>query len=92
MTRRAALALALAIAAAPARAVGQVPDDWPFIERVDVHRVLLDVRVTDGAGNPVEQLAKEQITGGCGGGHYCPLNPNTRGQMAVFVTKTFSLD
>ena len=24
------------------------------------------------------------ITGGCGGGNYCPANPATRGQMAVF--------
>ena len=39
----------------------------------------------------IEQLAEEQITGGCGGGNYCPLNPNTRGQMAVFITKTFNL-
>jgi hypothetical protein len=33
----------------------------------------------------------EQITGGCGGGNYCPLDNNTRGQMAVFITKTFNL-
>jgi hypothetical protein len=39
----------------------------------------------------IEQLAEEQITGGCGGNNYCPLNPNTRGQMAVFITKTFNL-
>ena len=39
----------------------------------------------------IEQLAAEQITGGCGGGNYCPQNPNTRGQMAVFITKTFNL-
>jgi len=39
----------------------------------------------------IEQLAAEQITGGCGGGNYCPSNPNTRGQMAVFVVKTFGL-
>jgi IPT/TIG domain/Right handed beta helix region/S-layer homology domain len=39
----------------------------------------------------IEQLATEQITGGCGGGAYCPLNPNTRGQMAVFLVKTFEL-
>ena len=39
----------------------------------------------------IEQLAAEDITGGCGGGNYCPLNPNTRGQMAVFLTKTFNL-
>ena len=32
-----------------------------------------------------------QITGGCGDGNYCPDNPNTRGQMAVFLVKTFGL-
>jgi hypothetical protein len=39
----------------------------------------------------IEQLAAEGVTGGCGGGNYCPANPNTRGQMAVFLTKTFQL-
>jgi hypothetical protein len=39
----------------------------------------------------IEQLAAEQITGGCGNGNYCPLSNNTRGQMAVFITKTFNL-
>ncbi len=39
----------------------------------------------------IEQLAAENITGGCGGGNYCPSNPNTRGQMATFLSKTFSL-
>ncbi len=39
----------------------------------------------------IEQLSNEQITGGCGGGNYCPGNANTRGQMAVFLTKTFGL-
>jgi hypothetical protein len=40
----------------------------------------------------IEQLAAEQITGGCGSGNYCPANPNTRGQMAVFLVKTFGLE
>ncbi|MEP6994647.1 MAG: choice-of-anchor tandem repeat GloVer-containing protein [Acidobacteriota bacterium] len=39
----------------------------------------------------IEQLAAENITAGCGGGKYCPTDPNTRGQMAVFLQKTFSL-
>jgi hypothetical protein len=39
----------------------------------------------------IEQLSAENITGGCGGGNYCPLSNNTRGQMAVFITKTFDL-
>jgi hypothetical protein len=41
----------------------------------------------------IEQLAAEEITGGCGAGNtYCPLTPTTRGQMAVFITKTFDLE
>ena len=39
----------------------------------------------------IEQLATEQITSGCGGTNYCPTNNSTRGQMAVFVVKTFNL-
>jgi hypothetical protein len=39
----------------------------------------------------IEQLFHEGITGGCGNGNYCPASPNTRGQMAVFLAKTFSL-
>jgi len=39
----------------------------------------------------IEELALEQITGGCGGNNYCPTNPNTRGQMAVFIVKAFNL-
>jgi len=31
------------------------------------------------------------VTGGCGGGNYCPSNPVARDQMAVFLTKTFAL-
>jgi hypothetical protein len=36
----------------------------------------------------IEQLAAEGITGGCGSGNYCPGNPVTRAQMAVFLLKT----
>ena len=41
----------------------------------------------------IEQLAAEQITGGCSTMPplYCPDNSSTRGQMAVFITKTFGL-
>ena len=40
----------------------------------------------------IEQLAAEGITGGCGGGNYCPNNPNNRGQMAAFLVKIFGLE
>ncbi len=35
----------------------------------------------------IEALAKSGITGGCGGGNFCPDSPLTRGQMAVFLAK-----
>jgi hypothetical protein len=39
----------------------------------------------------IEQLYTEGVTGGCSSSPllYCPDSPNTRGQMAVFLTKTF---
>jgi hypothetical protein len=47
------------------------------------------------ASNPfcrfVEEFARRGITGGCGGGNYCPADPVTRGQMAVFLTAGFAL-
>ena len=39
----------------------------------------------------VKQLVTEGITAGCGGGNYCPEQPVTRAQMAVFLVRTFSL-
>ena len=46
----------------------------------------------------IEQFDAEGITGGCApappGGlpEYCPDRPNTRGEMAVFLVKTFGLE
>jgi parallel beta-helix repeat protein len=53
--------------------------------------VFPDVPCPSTFANWIEQLNAEAITGGCGGGNYCPSNPNTRGQMAVFIDKTFGL-
>ncbi len=39
----------------------------------------------------VEALVKSGVTGGCGGGNYCPDAPLTRGQMAVFLSKALGL-
>ena len=33
----------------------------------------------------IERLANDGITGGCGGGNFCPNNPVTRAEMAVFL-------
>ena len=53
--------------------------------------VFSDVPCPSTFANWIEQLSHENITGGCAPGMYCPGNPNTRGQMAVFIDKTFNL-
>jgi uncharacterized repeat protein (TIGR03803 family) len=47
-----------------------------------------DVACPSVIGNWIEQLYNEHITGGCGNGDYCPNDPVTRAQMAVFLLKT----
>ena len=50
--------------------------------------VFADVPCTGGPFDPwIEELASLHITGGCGGGNYCPNNTVTRQQMAVFLLK-----
>ncbi len=39
----------------------------------------------------IEDLFNRGIAAGCGGTSFCPTNPNTRGQMAPFLAKTFGL-
>ncbi len=51
--------------------------------------IFLDVACPGGfAVNWIEQFYHDGITAGCGGGDYCPSNPVTRAEMAVFVEKT----
>jgi hypothetical protein len=38
-----------------------------------------------------DALARRGVVGGCGGGDYCPSNPVTRGQMAVFISASLGL-
>lgn len=40
----------------------------------------------------IEALLSAGITGGCGGGNYCPDDPVTRGQMAVFLSRALGLN
>jgi ELWxxDGT repeat protein len=50
-----------------------------------------DVPATYYAARWIEQLAADGITAGCGGGNYCPDQPITRGEMAVFLAVAFHL-
>jgi hypothetical protein len=39
----------------------------------------------------IEELVRQGITAGCGGGNYCPDAAVTRAEMAVFLVKTFNI-
>jgi hypothetical protein len=53
--------------------------------------VFLDVPATLPLADWIEELSAEGITAGCGWGNYCPDWSVTRGQIAVFLTRTFDL-
>ena len=61
--------------------------------RIDVHvlRPARESSTTSPVRRPfadwIEQLAADEITGGCGGSNYCPLSIVNRGQMAAFLVK-----
>jgi hypothetical protein len=50
-----------------------------------------DVPTTHPLHRFVEALAASGISGGCGGGNFCPDAPLTRGQMAVFLSTALGL-
>jgi len=47
-----------------------------------------DVPQSHWAYEAIEAIAAAGITSGCGGGKYCPSDPVTRAQMAVFVLRS----
>lgn len=51
----------------------------------------LDVDLSHWAAPWVQQLATEGVTGGCGDSSFCPEQPVSRAQMAVFLVRTFGL-
>ncbi len=53
--------------------------------------VFNDVPASSFAAAYIEQLAALGISSGCGGGNYCPGSSVTRGQVAVFLTTTYTL-
>jgi uncharacterized repeat protein (TIGR01451 family) len=53
--------------------------------------VFTDVPLGMYLGDWIEQLSREGITTGCGGDKYCPAGLVTRGEMAVFLSRTFNL-
>jgi hypothetical protein len=58
-----------------------------FVPPPAAGNVFLDVGADDFAASYIEQLFADGITGGCGSNNYCPNNPVTRAQMAVFMLR-----
>jgi hypothetical protein len=55
--------------------------------------IFADVTCPGAIANWIQDLYNERVTGGCSASPplFCPLATVTRGQMAVFLVKTFSL-
>ena len=51
--------------------------------------IFSDVPVSMPLAPWIEEIARLYVTVGCGGTSYCPSSAVTRGQMAVFLAKTF---
>jgi hypothetical protein len=69
--------------------------NWPgaFTPPPASGTVFNDVPIDHWAAAWIEQLATDGITGGCSINPplYCPDNPVTRAQMAVFLVRAFNL-
>ncbi|MGH9365092.1 MAG: S-layer homology domain-containing protein, partial [Thermoanaerobaculia bacterium] len=53
--------------------------------------IFADVPPGSFAADYVEALYNDGIAAGCGGGNYCPNDPVTRAQMAVFIVTAFNV-
>lgn len=54
---------------------------------VAANHIFSDVPTSSTFHTTIARLAGSGITGGCGGGKYCPNEPVTRGQMAAFLNR-----
>ena len=56
--------------------------------RLRARPVFADVPASSPFCRWIEELARRGVVNGCGGGNYCPADPVSREQMAVFVLRT----
>ncbi len=75
----------------PIPTTGTVPGLGDFDCSVGGVSVFTDVPPDDGGCPYIHDIARRGVTVGCGGGAYCPTNPLSRDQMAVFLGKAFDL-
>jgi hypothetical protein len=63
-------------------------DGAAYVPPACVTASFADVPCSDPLAPWVEELVRRGVTVGCGNGNYCPSNPVTRDQMAVFLLVT----
>jgi len=66
-------------------------DGMGYVPPACVTPTFADVPCSSGFARWIDELAHRGITAGCGDGNYCPNDPATRGQMAVFLVTMFTL-
>lgn len=77
--------------ASPVEVVGAVIGYKLQVSPAPATATFPDVPTGDFGFQYVEALVASGITGGCGGGNYCPDGPVTRRQMAIFISKALGL-
>lgn len=88
--RQMAVFLAKALNDGPIPAQGTVPGWGAYDCSPGGVSLFADVAPTDAWCPAVHDIAARGITGGCGGGQFCPEAPTTRGQMAVFLARALA--
>jgi hypothetical protein len=66
-------------------ALGRIPAQLPTVCSQTLFLDVNTATVGDLVCRMIEDFAALGMTGGCGGGNYCPSEPATRAQMAVFL-------
>lgn len=81
-----------ATVAANAVTVGPAIVNWRrVVSPAPATATFTDVPTTHAFFRFIEAFSRAGITGGCGGGLYCPDDPVTRGQMATFLAVAMGL-
>ena len=61
-------------------------DNWQLVIHAR-NPAYADVAISNALWRGVEAIHQAGITGGCGSGNYCPNDPVTRSQMAIFLER-----
>jgi hypothetical protein len=85
------LGVMLATASGPIPVSGTVPGVGDYNCSAGGVSLFGDVPPTDAGCKFIHHLYARGVTGGCGGGSYCPSQPLPRDQMAVLLTAGFGL-